>query len=206
MENFMSYEQFASQFNELNAKNLNSFFALTEKSVARSQKLADINFAATQALLGETQENLEAVLAAKDPQALVAMVQEGAFEELGTKIYAQQQAVAKVVREAGEEVAELAEVGVEQFQAGLKDWVNAIAANAPAGSDAFVSALKTSVETTLQGLGQFQAAAKEAAATAEANAEQAVKAFKGQVASVKKATATTVKAKPAARRTTRARK
>ena len=197
----MSYEQFAAQFNELNTKNLNSFFALTEKSVARSQKLADINFAATQALLGEAQGNLETVMAAKDPQALVALVQEGAFEELGTKLYAQQQAVAKVVREAGEEVAELAEVGVDQFQAGLKDWVNAIAANAPAGSDAFVSALKTSVETTLQGLGQFQAAAKEAAATAEANAEQAVKAFKGQVATVKKATV-----KPAARRTTRARK
>ena len=197
----MSYEQFASQFNELNTKNLNSFFALTEKSVARSQKLAEINFAATKAMLGETQGNLETVMSAKDPQALVALVQEGALKELGTKIYAQQQAVAKVVREAGEEVAELAEVGVEQFQAGLKDWVNAIAANAPAGSDAFVSALKTSVETTLQGLGQFQAAAKEAAATAEANAEQAVKAFKGQVATVKKAAV-----KPAARRTTSARR
>ena len=194
----MNYEQFASQFANVNSKNLDSIFALTEKSVERAQKLADINFAAAKSLIGEAQDNLSTVLSAKDPQALLALVQDGSFEDIGNKIYAQQQAVAKVVREAGEEAAELAEVGVEQFQAGLKDWVNAVAANAPAGSDAFVSALKTSVETTLQGIGQFQAAAKEAAATAEQTAEEAVKAFKGQVATVKKAATV---AKPAARAT-----
>ena len=194
----MSYDQFTSQFTELNTKNLNSLFALTEKAIARSQQLAEINFDATKSLLGEAQDSIESIISAKDPQAFASLVQEGAFEEIGNKIYAQQQAVAKVVREANEEAAQLAEVGVEQFQLGLKDWVNAIAANAPAGSDAFVSALKTSVETSLQGLSQFQAAAKEAAATAEATAEQAVSAFKGQVASVKKAT-TKATAKPAVR-------
>lgn len=194
----MSYDQFTSQFTELNTKNLNSLFALTEKAIARSQQLAEINFDATQSLLGEAQDSIESIISAKDPQAFASLVQEGAFEEIGNKIYAQQQAVAKVVREANEEAAQLAEVGVEQFQLGLKDWVNAIAANAPAGSDAFVSALKTSVETSLQGFSQFQAAAKEAAATAEATAEQAVSAFKGQVASVKKAT-TKATTKPAAR-------
>ena len=198
MELNMSYDQFTSQFTELNTKNLNSLFALTEKAIARSQQLAEINFDATKSLLGEAQDSIESIISAKDPQAFASLVQEGAFEEIGNKIYAQQQAVAKVVREANEEAAQLAEVGVEQFQLGLKDWVNAIAANAPAGSDAFVSALKTSVETSLQGLSQFQAAAKEAAATAEATAEQAVSAFKGQVASVKKAT-TKATAKPAVR-------
>ena len=160
MELNMSYDQFTSQFTELNTKNLNSLFALTEKAIARSQQLAEINFDATKSLLGEAQDSIESIISAKDPQAFASLVQEGAFEEIGNKIYAQQQAVAKVVREANEEAAQLAEVGVEQFQLGLKDWVNAIAANAPAGSDAFVSALKTSVETSLQGLSQFQAAAK----------------------------------------------
>lgn len=201
----MNYDQITSKFVELNNKNLNSFFALTEKTVERSQKLADINFAATKALLGETHDNIETVLSAKDAQALTSLAQEGAFDQIGSKLYAQQQAVAKVVREAGEEVAELAEVSVEQFQASLKEWVNAVAANAPAGSDAFVSALKQSVESALQGYDQFQAAAKEAAATAEKTAEEAVQAFKGQVASVKKAATAN---KPAARatRSTRGRK
>lgn len=197
----MNYDQITSKFVELNNKNLHSLFALTEKTVERSQKLADINFAATKAMLGETQDSIEAVMSAKDPQELMSLAQEGAFEQLGNKLYAQQQAVAKVVREAGEEVAEMAEVSVEQFQASLKDWVNAFAANAPAGSDAFISALKSSVDTALQGYGQFQAAAKEAVATAEKTAEEAVHALKGQVASVKKAAV-----KPAARRTTRGRK
>jgi hypothetical protein len=50
---------------------------------------------------------------------------------------------------------------MEQMKASLKDWVESVSANAPAGSDAFVSALKTSIDTTLQGVGQDQAAAKE---------------------------------------------
>ena len=105
----MNYEQFASQFANVNSKNFDSIFALTEKSVERAQKLADINFAAAKSLIGEAQDNLSTLLSAKDPQALLALVQDGSFEDIGNKIYAQQQAVAKVVREAGEEAAELAE-------------------------------------------------------------------------------------------------
>lgn len=199
----MNYEQFASQLNELNSKSLNGLFALTEKSVERTQKLAELNFSTAKELLTETQETVETALSAKDPQALISMLQDGQFEQFGGKIYAQQQAIAKVVREAGEELSEVAEAGVNQFQEGLKQWLNTVSSNAPAGSDAFISALKTSVETTLQGLGQLQAAAKEATLNAEKTAEDAVEAFKGQVSSVKKAAATVT---ASATKTTRARK
>ena len=76
-------------------------------------------------------------------------------------------------------------------------------ANAPAGSDVFVNALKSSVGSALQGFEQFQAAAKEAAAAAEQNAEQAVEAFQGLAAQAKAAAVkpATRAAKPAARRT-----
>jgi F0F1-type ATP synthase membrane subunit b/b' len=129
-------------------------------------------------------------MAAKDPQALMAMTQDGSLDQFAGKLLAHQQAVSEVVREAGEEIANMTEVSVEQIKVSLKDWMDALAANAPAGSDAIVSAMKTSLESTLQGVGQIQAAAKEVASNVEQTTEQAVKAFQGQVATAKKTVAT----------------
>jgi hypothetical protein len=186
----MNYEQMASKLNEFNSKNIQSLIALTEKSVERSHKLSEINFETTKSILNEVNGTVASVMAAKDPQALMAMTQDGSLDQFAGKLLAHQQAVSKVVREAGEEIANMTEVSVEQIKVSLKDWMDALAANAPAGSDAIVSAMKTSLESTLQGVGQIQAAAKEVASNVEQTTEQAVKAFQGQVATAKKTVAT----------------
>ena len=186
----MNYEQMASKLNEFNSKNIQSLIALTEKSVERSHKLSEINFETTKSILNEVNGTVASVMAAKDPQALMAMTQDGSLDQFAGKLLAHQQAVSKVVREAGEEIANMTEVRVEQIKVSLKDWMDALAANAPAGSDAIVSAMKTSLESTLQGVGQIQAAAKEVASNVEQTTEQAVKAFQGQVATAKKTVAT----------------
>jgi hypothetical protein len=188
-ELFMNYEQIASKFNEYNTKNVQSLIALTEKSIERTQKISEINFETTKSLLNEVNGTVAQVLSAKDPQALFAMTQDGSLDQFTGKFVAHQQAVSQVVREAGEEIAQMAEVGVEQIKVSLKDWMDSLAANAPAGSDAIVSAMKTSLESSLQGFGQIQAAAKEVASNVEQTTEQAVKAFQGQVATVKKTVA-----------------
>lgn len=186
----MNYEQMASKLNEFNSKNIQSLIALTEKSVERSHKLSEINFETTKSILNEVNGTVASVMSAKDPQALMAMTQDGSLDQFAGKLLAHQQAVSKVVREAGEEIANMTEVSVEQIKVSLKDWMDALAANAPAGSDAIVSAMKTSLESTLQGVGQIQAAAKEVASNVEQTTEQAVKAFQGQVATAKKTVAT----------------
>jgi hypothetical protein len=186
----MNYEQMASKLNEFNAKNVQSLIALTEKSIERSHKLSEIHFDTTKSLLNEVNDTVTHVMSAKSPQALFAMTQDGTLDHFSGKLFAHQQAVSQVVRDAGEEIAQLAEVGVEQIKVSMKDWMDALSANAPAGSDAFVNAMKTSLETSLQGVGQFQAAAKEVAANVEQTTEQAVKAFRGQAAAVKKTVAT----------------
>ena len=186
----MNYENMASKLNEFNTKNVQSLIALTEKSVERTHKLAEINFETTKSLLGEVNEAVAHVMTAKDPQAFMAMTQDGSLDQFAGKFFAHQQAVSKVVREAGEEMAHMAEVSMEQVKVSMKDWVDAIAANAPAGSEAIVNAMKTSLDSTIQGVGQFQAAAKEVATNVEQTTEQAVKAFQGQVATAKKTVAT----------------
>ena len=145
----------------------------------------------------------ESALAVKDPQEFATLVQSDVFAPLGNKLAAHQRAIAKIVREGNVELAEVAEARIEQFQAGVQSWVDSVAANAPAGSDVFVNALKSSVGSALQGFEQFQAAAKEAAAAAEQNAEQAVEAFQGLAAQAKAAAVKPAAraAKPVARRT-----
>jgi len=179
----------ASKLNEFNTKNIQSMIALTEKSVERSHKLSEINFETTKSFLNEVNGTVAHVMTAKDPQALFAIAQDGTLDQYAGKLFAHQQAVSKVVREAGEEIAQMTEVGIEQIKVSLKDWMDALAANAPAGSDAIVSAMKTSLESTLQGVGQIQAAAKEVVSNVEETTEQAVKAFQGQVATAKKTVA-----------------
>ena len=185
----MNYELMASKLNEFNTKNIQSMIALTEKSVERSHKLSEINFETTKSFLNEVNGTVAHVMTAKDPQALFAIAQDGTLDQYAGKLFAHQQAVSKVVREAGEEIAQMTEVGIEQIKVSLKDWMDALAANAPAGSDAIVSAMKTSLESTLQGVGQIQAAAKEVVSNVEETTEQAVKAFQGQVATAKKTVA-----------------
>lgn len=185
----MNYENMASKLNEFNTKNVQSIIALTEKSIDRTHKLAEINFEATKSLLGEVNEAVSHVMTAKDPQALMALTQDGSLDQFAGKFFAHQQAVSKVVREAGEEIAQMAEVSMEQVKVSMKDFVDAVAANAPAGSDAIVNAMKTTLDSTLQGVGQFQAAAKEVVTNVEQSTEQAVKAFQGQVATAKKTVA-----------------
>jgi hypothetical protein len=188
-ELYMNYEQMASKLNEFNTKNIQSMIALTEKSVERSHKLSEINFETTKSFLNEVNGTVAHVMTAKDPQAFLAIAQDGTLDQYAGKLFAHQQAVSQVVREAGEEIAQMTEVGIEQIKVSLKDWMDALAANAPAGSDAIVSAMKTSLESTLQGVGQIQAAAKEVVSNVEETTEQAVKAFQGQVATAKKTVA-----------------
>jgi len=200
----MNQDQITAKFAEFQGESLNTAFALCTKALERAQELADINFTATKTVIAEAQDGLEQVLTAKDPQAFTSLVQSDAFAPIGTKLAAHQRAVAKIVREGQVELADVAEAQLEHFQAGIQNWVNTFAANAPAGSDVFVNALKTSVTTSLQGFEQFQAAAKEAAAVAEANAEQAVEAIQGFAKQAKSAAAKPATRATSAKKTVRA--
>ena len=75
----MNQEQITAKIAEIQGENLNTAFALGQKAVERTQKLVDLNFAATKAVLEEAQDNLEQVMSAKDPADLASLVQSDAF-------------------------------------------------------------------------------------------------------------------------------
>ena len=127
----MDYEQIAGKLNEFSAKNVQGVMALTEKSLDRSHKLAEISFDTTKSLLVEANDTLSKVLNAKDPQAAISIAQENGLDSITSKLVAHQQSVTKIVREAAEEMTAMSEASMDQMKSSLKEWVETMSANAP---------------------------------------------------------------------------
>ncbi len=185
----MNQDQVAAKLSQIQSKNLETVFSLSEAALENAQKLVELNYDASKAALSNAQENIQQVLSAKDPKQVTELLQAETLQDAGNQAIAHQRKVTKVLRESSKEFANVVEASIEQAQAGMQDWVNTLAANAPAGSDVFVSAFKTSMNSVMQGIEQFREASKDALSTVEKSADQAFEAFQGQLAQVKKVAA-----------------
>ena len=193
----MNQDQVSAKLSQIQSKNLETVFSLSDAALENAQKLVELNYDASKAALLNAQENIQQVFSAKDPKQVTELLQADILQDVGNQAIAHQRKVTKVLRESGKEFADVVEASIEQAQAGMQDWVNTMAANAPAGSDVFVSAFKTSMNSVLQGIEQFREASKDALSTVEKSADQVFEAFQGQLAQVKKA-AVPAKARKAA--------
>jgi len=182
----MNQDQVSAKFSQIQSKNLETIFSLSEAALENAQKIVELNYDASKAALLNAQENIQAVLTAKDPKQVAELLQVDSLQDVGNQAIAHQRKMTKVLRESGKEFTNVVEASIEQAQTGMQDWVNTLAANAPAGSDVFVSAFKTSMNSVMQGIEQFREASKDALSTVEKSADQAFEAFQGQLAQAKK--------------------
>ena len=194
----MNQEQITAKLSQINSKGLESTFALSEAALENAQKLAELNYAASKDALVNVQDGITQVLSAKDPKQVTDLISADLLQDVGTQAAAYQKKVTKVLRDSNKELSNVVESSIEQFHNGVQEWINTLAANAPAGSDAFVSAMKTGYNSALQGFEQFRAVSKEALVTAEKTAEQALETFQGQVAQVKKVATPATRSRKAA--------
>ena len=151
----MNQDQVTAKLSQIQSKNLETVFSLGEAALENAQKLVEINYDASKAALINAQENIQQVITAKDPKSLTELLQADSLQEVGNQAIAHQRKVTKVLRDSSKEFANVVEASIEQAQAGMQDWVNTLAANAPAGSDVFVSAFKTSMNSVMQGIDQI---------------------------------------------------
>ena len=194
----MNQDQITAKLSQISSKGLEATFSLSEAALENAQKLAELNYAASKDVLVNAQDGIQQVLTAKDPKQVAEILSADALQAAGNQAVAYQKKVTKVLRDSNKELANVVESSIDQFQDGLEDWINTVAANAPAGSDVFVSSFKTIYGSALLGFDQFRAVSKEAFATAEKNAEQAMDAVQGQIAQVKKAATPASRARKAA--------
>jgi phasin family protein len=186
MEKYMNQDQITTQLSQINSKGIEATFSLSEVALENTQKLAELNYAAAKDALVNVQDGIQQVLIAKDPKQVTELLSADALQVAGSQAAAYQKKVSKVLRDSNKEFANVVDASIDQLQDGFQDWINAVTTNTPAGSEAFVSSLKTAYGSALQGFEQFRSASKEAFVAAEKTADQAIEAIQGQIAQVKK--------------------
>jgi len=199
MENQMNQDQITAKLSQIQSKGLESTFSLSEAALENAEKLAALNYAASKDALVNAQDSFQAVLTAKDPKQVTEMMSVDALQEVSDQASDYQRKVTQLLRDSNKEFVNVVDASIDEIQASAQDWMNTMASNAPVGSDVFVSAFKTSFGSVLQGFEQFRAASKEAMATVEKNADQAMDSVKGQLNQVKKATTPASRGRKAAK-------
>ena len=157
----MSQEQISAKLSQIHSKGFESTFSLSEAALENAQKLAQLNYATAKDLLVNAQESIQQILIAKDPKQVAELLGVDVLQVASSQVTAYQRKVTKALRNGSKEIANVVDASFDQLQDGVQDWMNAVAANAPAGSDVFISCLKTVYSSALQGFEQLRAASKD---------------------------------------------
>ena len=149
--------------------------AAAAKTLEGFQKLAALNMQTSKAALEQSQEQIKALLAAKDAKLLSELVT--SFSQPDPEQFtAYAKAVYAISKETSTELAAMVEkqvaAGNEQLQAAIE----ALAKNAPAGSEGSVNFVKQSLAAANKAYDQLNAATRQFVEMAEANTKGAVKA------------------------------
>ena len=160
----MTTEQFLSA----QRTNLDVVFGLSSKAFEAVEKLIELNVQTAKASMTEAADATRALLAAKDPQEVMAL-QAGFFQPAAEKAAAYGRHVYEIATSANAEVARVAEATASDAQAKFLALVDDAAKNAPAGSENAVALVKSAVAAATNAIEGAQKAAKQAADVAEAN-------------------------------------
>ena len=165
----MSQEQITAKLSQIHSKGFESTFSLSEAALENAQKLAQLNYAASKDLLVNAQDGIQQILIAKDSKQVAELLGTDVLQATSRQAVIYQRKVTKVLRDGSKEFTNVVDASFDQLQDGVQDWMNAVAANAPAGSDAFISCLKTVYSSALRGFEQLRAASKDVLVTATVN-------------------------------------
>jgi phasin family protein len=137
-------------------------YSLMVKGLGSFEKLITLNSQAVNAMLVENQDAVVKAQAAKDPQELFAL-QTSQTRSATDKAQSYWRQVYEIVSTAQGEFAEVSEAHFKQSQFDAQAFVDGLAKNAPAGSEAAVSAWKSALGVAAESANSAFDAAKQAA-------------------------------------------
>jgi phasin family protein len=178
LENYMF--AFPEQFSNATKANLESQFALlsalTTKTFEGVEKLVELNLNTAKATLENSSATARQLLAVKDPQEFFAVTAAQA-QPNADKALAYGRQVASIAADTGAEFSRAAESQIAEVNRKVISLVDEVTKNAPAGSESYVSALKTVISNANAGYEQFTKTSKQAAEAIESNLNAAVSQF-----------------------------
>jgi phasin family protein len=148
--------------------NLETLFGLTSKAFEGVEKIVELNLTASKAALSEASSHTQSVLSVKDAQELLAL-QSSLLQPLAEKTAAYSRHLYEIASSTGAEFTKNIEGQAAEAQKSFVGLVDSAAKNAPAGSEAAVAVLKSSVSAANNALEAVQKAVKQATEIAEAN-------------------------------------
>jgi len=171
---------FPEQFSNATKANLESQFALlstlTSKTFEGVEKLVELNINTAKAALENSSATARQLLAVKDPQEFFSVTSSQA-QPNAEKALAYGRQVASIAADTGAEFSRAAESQIAEVNRKVISLVDEVTKNAPAGSETYVSALKTAISNANAGYEQFTKTSKQAAEAIESNMNAAVSQF-----------------------------
>jgi phasin family protein len=171
---------FPEQFSNATKANLEAQFAmlsaLTAKTFEGVEKLVELNIHTTKAAIEGSSATARQLLAAKDPQEFFSLTALQA-QPNAEKALAYSRQVASIAADTGAEFSRAAEGQFAEVNRKVISLVDEVTKNAPAGSETYVSALKTAISNANAGYEQFSKTTKQAVEAIESNVNAAVSQF-----------------------------
>ena len=174
------------QFAEINKAGYANAMKLASLSLEKVERLAKLNLQAAKIALEQGVEAANTVAGIKDVQEFVAvrakLTEAGVQSALGYS-----RGVYQIASETQADISALAEEAWAAYTKGVAAWVEKAAKDAPAGSDAAVTALKSTVAATTAAFDQFSKATKQVVSFADASVRAATANAEGFAKSATKA-------------------
>jgi phasin family protein len=187
----MSNTPFVSpeQISAAGKANVETMMFIANTAFASAERLAALNLNTARSLLEDSVANVNAMLAIKDPQAMMGL-QASLAQPAVEKAVAYSRSVYAIATETQEELNKVLEAQATTMNANVNSALDQAVKSAPAGSDVAVAAVKQAIAAANSAYDSMSKAAKQVAEIAEANVAAAttatVKAVGASAAKVKK--------------------
>jgi phasin family protein len=164
-----------AQFAELQKGQMDALYALSHAVFDATEKLVDLNLAATKAVMEEAAEKAQALMSVKDVQELLALTG-GLAQPTVEKLVSYNRTVYGIASGAGAEVSKIVETQIADGNKKVSELIEFAAKNAPAGSEPAVSMFKSALAAANTAYDTFSKAAKQAVEMVESNVTAATSA------------------------------
>ena len=148
--------------------NVEALAGLSEKAFASFEKLIELNMAASKALLGESISHLQALTEVKDAQALMTL-QSSLVKPMAEKAASYSRHVYDIVSGSSADFTKVFESASAESQKAVTELLETSLKNAPAGSEAAVTVIKSAMTAGNNAVETAQKSAKQAAQLVESN-------------------------------------
>ena len=148
--------------------NVEAFAGLSEKAFSSFEKLIELNMAASKALLGESIGHLQALTEVKDAQALMTL-QSSLVKPMAEKAASYSRHVYDIVSGSSADFTKVFESASAESQKNVTELLETSLKNAPAGSEAAVTVIKSAMTAGNNAVETAQKSAKQAAQLVESN-------------------------------------